>query len=282
MAKPLKILSCGAGIQSSTLLLMSIKGALPRVDCAIFADPQWEGAATYEHLAWLTAESEAAGIPLYRVTAGDIKRHLETGFAAGQHRFASLPLHILNVDGSRSMVPRQCTREFKIQPINAFIRTELLGLKPRARWPTEPVVDQWFGISSDEAQRMRDPAPNEQWKRHVYPLCGVPELMLGRTFSRSACVAWLAENYPGRRSMPASSCVGCPFHSQARWREMKATAPGDWAEAVEMDAKIRKGHEMNGEAFLHRSCVPLADAVLTDDAQLDLGFGEECMGYCGN
>ena len=34
----LNVLSLGAGVQSSTLLLMSCRGVLPKLDAAIFAD----------------------------------------------------------------------------------------------------------------------------------------------------------------------------------------------------------------------------------------------------
>jgi hypothetical protein len=282
MAKRLQILSLGAGIQSSTLLLMSIRGVLPRLHCAIFSDPGFEGAATHEHLKWLKTESEAAGIPVHTVSNGNIVDHLIDGHAAGKRRYASLPLHILTSDNERAKIPRQCTREFKIIPITQFIRREILGLRPRQRFPKTPVIDQWMGISSDEGHRMRDPAPNEQWKRHIYPLCGVPGLMLGRTYSRAACVAWLAKNYPDRTTMPASSCVICPFHSNARWRFIRDNEPAEWQRACEIDAAIRHGHKMDGTAYLHRDCVPLADATLEDTDQMDLGFGEECLGLCGN
>ena len=38
----LRILSLGAGVQSTALLLMSIRGEIDRRDCAIFADTGWE------------------------------------------------------------------------------------------------------------------------------------------------------------------------------------------------------------------------------------------------
>ena len=53
----LKILSLGAGVQSTALLLMSIRGEVERFDCAIFADTGWEPAVVYEHLPWLTGEA---------------------------------------------------------------------------------------------------------------------------------------------------------------------------------------------------------------------------------
>ena len=54
----MKILSLGAGVQSTTVLLMSIRGELPRIDHAIFADTGWEPKAVYEHLDRLKEECE--------------------------------------------------------------------------------------------------------------------------------------------------------------------------------------------------------------------------------
>src|SRR5919198_522536 len=39
--RPLRILSLGAGVQSSTLLLMALAGELPRLDAAILLDNPW-------------------------------------------------------------------------------------------------------------------------------------------------------------------------------------------------------------------------------------------------
>jgi hypothetical protein len=36
--KKLRVLSLGAGVQSTTVALMIEKGEIPKVDCAIFAD----------------------------------------------------------------------------------------------------------------------------------------------------------------------------------------------------------------------------------------------------
>ena len=59
-----QILSLGAGIQSSALLLMSARGVLPKLDGAVFADTGWEPATVYETLEWLKVEAEKAGIPV--------------------------------------------------------------------------------------------------------------------------------------------------------------------------------------------------------------------------
>ena len=68
----IEVLNLGAGVQSSTVLLMSIKGELPKLDHAIFADTGWEPAAVYRQMEWLRKEALDAGIDVHRVTLGDI------------------------------------------------------------------------------------------------------------------------------------------------------------------------------------------------------------------
>ena len=53
----LRILSLGAGVQSSTMALMANEGAFgPLPDYAIFADTGWEPKKVYEHLDWLKSK----------------------------------------------------------------------------------------------------------------------------------------------------------------------------------------------------------------------------------
>ena len=47
--KPLRILSLGAGVQSTTLLYMMLNGDVEPVDHIIFADTGWEPEPVYEH-----------------------------------------------------------------------------------------------------------------------------------------------------------------------------------------------------------------------------------------
>lgn len=278
-----KVLSLGAGVQSSALLLMSCRGVLPKLDAAIFADTQWEPQGVYETLAFLEGEASKVGIPVHRVTIGSLREHTLTGFVRGtktkQQRYASMPMHTIDEHGLRGMVRRQCTRDYKIRPIEKCVRQQVLGLKPRQHAPANS-VDQWFGISADEAQRMR--TSDTKWQTNIYPLIGVPNDMLPKRMNRNDCHAWLAEHYPGRE-FPRSACIGCPFHSDHEWRGIKARED-EWSDAVELDGKIRKAGGMRGDVFLHRSCKPLADVDLRTDVEKGqgvFGFGETCDGYCG-
>jgi hypothetical protein len=53
----MRLLSLGAGVQSTTLLLMALDGTLPGLDYAIFADTGWEPQRVYDHLGLITAKA---------------------------------------------------------------------------------------------------------------------------------------------------------------------------------------------------------------------------------
>src|SRR5688572_9056762 len=85
-----RVLSLGAGVQSTAILLMSIDGHLPPIEHAIFADTGWEPGAVYEHLGLLSIEMAEADIALHRVTVGNIRADA----LDPDHRFASMPLFV--------------------------------------------------------------------------------------------------------------------------------------------------------------------------------------------
>jgi hypothetical protein len=215
MTAPLRILSLGAGVQSSCVLLMSIAGGLDRIDAAIFSDTGWEPHAVYDHLARLEATAADVGVPVHRVSAGNLRQDaLDPG-----HRFASMPLHVRNQGGGKGMIRRQCTREYKLDPIRRKVRElhEAAGRRP---------VEQWLGISLDEIGRMR--TSDVRYIAHRYPL-------VERRLTRWDCQRWL--NAHGWTDVPKSSCIGCPFHSDRQWRAARRLAQG-----VGRRGRVRRGH----------------------------------------
>jgi len=254
--KPAKrVLSLGAGVQSTALLLLVARGKLPPIDAAIFSDTGWEPAAVYAHLDRIDTEiAQHAGIPILRVSSGNIRDDA----LDPAHRFASMPMYVLNKNGTPGMVRRQCTSEYKIKPIKAAVR-KLLGCPHPTPVPKGVYVEQWVGISTDEAHRMHESDVN--YSRNRYPL-----IELG--MSRVDCIRYLTEL--GWGETPKSACVGCPFHGNAAWRKLRDTAPADFADAVAFDAAIRggtakanaEGKSLRGQMFLHRSRVPLGVAPI--------------------
>lgn len=269
MAAPIRVLSFGAGVQSTTLLRMMIAGEIEPVTHAIFADTGWEPAAVYDHLQVMQHEAEQAGITFHIVTQGNIRDDaLDTG-----KRFASMPLHIVKTDGQPAMGRRQCTSEYKIKPLLAKQR-ELAGLQPGQRC-AEHRVTTVIGISWDETQRMRD--PHFSWLRNEYPLVDL-------RMTRQDCLNWNAAH--GFDLPPRSACIGCPFRNNASWRDVRKNAD-DWNDAVAFDAAMREepaaSRLFQGRAYLHPARVPLDQVDLRTPEEQGQGnlFDMECEGMCG-
>jgi hypothetical protein len=258
-----RLLSLGAGVQSTTLLLLAAEGRLPRLDGAIFADTGWEPAAVYEHLERIDREvAQPAGIPIYRVSVGNIRNDA----LDPEHRFASMPLFIKNPDGGDGMTRRQCTSEYKLKPIKAQAR-QLLGYPHPRPVPRGVYAEQWVGISRDEFGRAKD--SGIQYLRSAWPLLFLDGAADGREgWTRDDCLRYLRAN--GWASTPKSACIGCPFHGNAQWRRLRDEQPTEWADAVDFDRSIRAGNARGnangkpllGEAYLHRSRLPLDQAPI--------------------
>lgn len=261
----------GAGVQSSTVLRMAIKGEIEPIEHAIFADTGWEPRAVYEHLRVIQREAEKAGIEFHIVSNGNLREDALNP----NSRHASMPLHIIRQDGKPAMARRQRTSEYKLKPLQLKQR-EIAGLEKGERCK-EHRITSVIGISWDESQRMKDPF--FPWIVNEYPL-------VDRRITRQDCLHW--NDSHGYSRPPRSSCIGCPFHDNKEWRAIQA-APEDWADAIEFDKAIRNGHPtrngdpLHGTAFLHKSRIPLEQVDLRTEEERGQGtlFEMECEGMCG-
>jgi hypothetical protein len=263
------IISLGAGVQSTTMALMAAHGEIePMPDAAIFADTGWEPKAVYDHLRWLMSDT-VLPFPVHIAMAGNIREDLLAGTTARSGTFISIPSH-LKQGLNKGIGRRQCTTAYKIEPLMRKTR-ELLGMGRR-----EPIaagtVTTWVGISLDEIYRAIPSKVRYQVKR--FPL-------LEQRMTRHDCLRWLEQH--GYPTPPKSSCIGCPLHSDAHWREIRKR-PEEWQQAVEIDHLIRTRNVPVGkEQYLHQQRVPLDQVDLTtaeDRGQLNL-FLNECEGMCG-
>lgn len=263
----MRVISLGAGVQSSTLFLMSCLGQLEKADCAIFADTQQEPSAVYTYLSWLEHQGREHGIPVYRVTGGDLGADALARKDGEKGRYANIPFYLKWPDGgSGGMMRRQCTGDYKLDPIKRKIR-ELLKERD------EKVAEMWIGISVDELQRMRD--SGVKYIENHYPL-------VDRRMSRHDCLAWYDSH--GFPAPPRSACVFCPYRKDAEWARLKREDPKGFQAAVEFDEQIRQMPGIRGTCYVHRSMKPLKDVDFDnpeDNGQLDFGFAGECEGMCG-
>jgi hypothetical protein len=264
MSEPkLRVISLGAGVQSSTMALMAARGDIgPMPDCAIFADTGWEPRGVYDWLDnWLIPWLP---FPVYRVSAGNLRENAVNGVNITGHNYQEIPWY-----GEKGMGRRQCTNKYKIEPI-AKLQRKLLGYESRQRIPAGS-CEVWVGISTDEAQRMKD--ARNKWQVNRWPL-----IEMG--MSRRDCLRWLRDRQSPEP--PKSSCLGCPFHTNAQWRDLRDNDPEGWVDACAVDAAIRETRRRR--QFMHRSLKPLAEVDLLTPAergQHEFGFLQECDGICG-
>lgn len=267
--KSLHVISLGAGVQSSTMALMFAAGELsPMPDCAIFADTGAEPKHVYTWLDWLETKLP---FPVYRVMwKQGLTENIKASIAGD--RFAGAPFFTESNNAHGGQLRRQCTREFKIQPITKKLR-ELVGLKYRQRAPRENLIVQYIGISFDEISRMRE--SRLHWIKHRWPLVDL-------RMQRHDCLNWMAAN--GFPKPERSACSYCPYHSDFEWRNLQKYSPDDFAEAVAIDKMIRAGvRGTRQQLYLHRSHKPLDEIdfrTAEDAGQVDM-FNNECEGMCG-
>ena len=268
--KELTILSLGAGVQSTTMLLMALEGLFDKTpDCAIFADTGYEPKSVYKHLDWLIEKVKP--FPIHIVSVGNIKEDTLAGrlpsSREGQKKpFNTLPTFTLDKKGNKGMSRRQCTNEYKLTPIRRKTRELMVEASVKK-------VEMWIGISYDESIFRRK---NARVKDTVnrWPL-------VEKKLTRIDCLNWLKTR--GVETVGKSACVCCPFHNDETWRDIQLNSPEEWEAVVEFERNIRNYPGFTSELFLNRRCIPLDQIDFRSEeehGQLNM-FEMECEGMCG-
>lgn len=260
----MRVLSFGAGVQSTALLLASTLGLVPPFDEVIFADTQAEPKSVYD---WLAFVESKIGRAVTKVTVGNIETDL---FSNG--RSANPPLFTLSAAGDPGILLRQCSKEYKTEPINAALR----------KYKSKNPISVSLAISTDEAGRAKK--SRLKWIKLEYPLLW-PELSkncggsLG--WHRQKCLDFV-ETHWGVKP-PKSACYFCPYHSNKEWFRLKTEEPEFFEKAIVFDRKIRRRADVDADLFVHALRVPLEsidfENLVKDPNQLT--FADECEGMCG-
>jgi len=271
--KEVNVMAFGAGVQTIALLIASLEGDYPiKPDFCVFGDPQYEHPKTYEALRFYEKYALERGVRIITGTNGNIKKDVLTP----NKRSPTLPfwtedgtyLKSGKLDGGKLL--RQCTFEYKIAVVGKVTRKEL-GYK-KGQVVRDHHVNVWLGISIDESQRMKE--SKVHWQTIKWPL-------IEMKWSRATCIKYIES-----KGLPVpikSSCVICPFHNNATWRDLKQNDPKLWEAACDWDDEARRVALANGKIksriYVHKSMVPLRDANLEED-NLEL-WGADCAGFCG-
>ena len=157
----MKILSCGAGMQSMALALMScenvVNGAkhpcVPNYDAIIFCDLGNEPPWVYEQVNFIRDACIESGIPFYR-----LEKNLYNDFMScfGKKRTCTIPFWSVDTDGRKAKMRRNCTIDYKILHIQQFVRRELLGYRKgeRTRVADIGAHEMHIGFSREEQRRV--------------------------------------------------------------------------------------------------------------------------------
>lgn len=276
-----RILMLGAGLQSSCIAEMVVEGELPRIDFAVFADTGDEPPWVYEQVWYLAGRLASVNIPL--IVTYFSKTSLSQTAKTVKGKFASMPVYVRDAHNGRiSMLKRQCTNDWKIEPTRGEVRgwllerglakqiTDKLGRTSR-RVNSNVKVEIMLGISWDEITRMKDNGPG--WTINTFPL-------IDRRMTRLACAQWLTDH--GLPLPKKSSCIMCPFHDNDYWAFLEEEHPAIFEEACAFDDWLRTPEgqaamsRIEGVAYLHRSAKPLREI----DFRTKLPMEELCDGFC--
>lgn len=240
MSEQLRVLSFGAGVQTTALAILNAYGKVENAARdLVFADTGGEHPATYAYIEeHFRPWAERQGVALH------VARHLRETLEEEALRRQMIP----------TIHTRWCTQNHKIRVLRRWFREH--GAT------RELPADVQVGISADESHRAVTGWP-VSYERKRWPLC---ELQL----TRSDCAAIIERE--GLPVPPKSGCWFCPFQSQGSWKRLAYEHPDlvDRAVALEQNARYRKIDEP-GLLGGRGSIVPL----LSGGVQLPLGFDEQ-------
>lgn len=210
----MEVLSFGAGVQSSALILLALEGRHPKPDLVVFADTGSERPRTYATVKQISRLCRAGGVEFVTVSAGS-KLHED------YRKRNTLPM----------IGQAICTVKWKIRPVRRCVRARLPCTGPK------PWAKMWLGITTDESHRMR--SSDVQYIENRFPL-----IEMGWT--RADCIGYLAENYPWLK-VEKSGCFMCPYQSRHGWSSLRGEHPELFEVALDLDRAGRQGqHKLKG------------------------------------
>lgn len=275
-------LSLGAGVQSSTLAFMCMKGEItPKPDFAVFADTQAEPQEVYDYLEYV---EQNVDFPIHIVTAGSlekevIKEKIATDKAINykkgeKYGVLQIPAFGVMPDGSvTAAIGRKCTADYKIKPVTDFVKKEY-NINTRLKSSIN-LATEYIGISFDEIQRMKP--SRDKWRVKRFPL-------IEKQIRRSDCLKWIKDN--GYEEPPRSACYFCPFHDNNEWRRLRNKHPKEFQKAIQFDKDVRKKMkqfpQIKMKVYLHKDCKPLDQIDFdNEDDKGQMNWFNECEGMCG-
>lgn len=274
----MKILSCGAGMQSTALALMACENVLkgiihpnvPIYDAIIFCDLGEEPLWVYKQVDFIKSACEKAGIPFYV-----LHTHLYDDYINnfGKSRVVSVPFWSIDENGKKAKMRRHCTIDYKIEVINKFVKWTLLGYKKGQRIKPDDIKahEMHIGFSSEEKHRARNEGKSVLFT-YKYPLV---EIGLERKDNYKYCLeVWGLDT-------KASACCICPFHRNFFFKYLKENYPDNYQAVLKLDSILEEKQSqtmIKSKVYISRSRKRIADLTDEDcsDAEMFL-YGDKLI-----
>lgn len=183
----IRAISNGLGVQSMAMIYLADEGKIgPKPQYALTGDTDNERASALENLAMLrSGNTKPRDIEILVRKDHSLTDDFKDVIAGRKKRFSNPPFFIKNPDGSRGILTRGCTRDYKINPVRRELR-RLLGKSARGRVSKTPIVELWIGITTDEVDRIE---PSRMpWIENRYPLIEID-------WSRRDCEMYLERRF---------------------------------------------------------------------------------------
>ena len=289
------VLSFGGGTQSSHLLEEHLRGRI-HYDFIIFSDTGAEPHFIHSQVEWWQKRLEEQGcttpfiITTHSSMQGGLEEMLYRYIYTSYQRF-QLPLYfkVYAEDGSLKnggLMPRQCTGDFKIIPVQQQARKlikERLGLAPNKQIPRNVGIVMDIGFSFDEVKRVGGYVSHQS--KYIY--LAYPLIEKGLTTQDS--IKYLIENgFPSRRSR----CYFCPFNCDKveigmDWGEIIEHEPLSFLKACFFDDELRYVQaegckNMKSVPFFHYKRIPLKEAYPEEFEKLIKLYGHELVCWIGS
>jgi len=306
----LRVFSYGGGVQSTAALVLAAQGKIDFktfLFCNVGDDSENPATITYvRDIAMPYAK--AHGIELIELH----NTHFGEPTTLYQHltRPGSKSIGIpVRMAGSGAPGRRSCTADFKINVVDRWlkqntVRGHIQELKEAVvrryafgkldketvlRFMVdidaffqehEPAAHVGLGISLDEIERVKPNMDPETvaWKVNAFPLIDEVE----RPLTRQDCMNVIAG--AGLPIPAKSACVFCPFHTLARWQEMRQHEPESFWKAAGLEKFLNERRASLGmdPVWFTRLLKPL-DQATHDYGQRGLfeSFDGCEEGYCG-
>ncbi len=231
----MRILSCGAGMDSMALALMSCENKLcgtvhkcvPIYDAIVFVNLGSEPCWVETQVEFIRGACEYAKIPFIEIDNNLYEDYL---IKFGRGHVSDIPFWSVNDEGKKAKMHRHYTIDFKINEVEKYLKYELLGYKKYQRLKPEDILahEMHIGFSYEEQRRIKGKEYSKLFVKK-YPLVDMG-------WTRSDSYGYILERW--ELETKASACCFCPFHTNYFFNYLKTYDYKNYLKLVVFDEMI--------------------------------------------